>query len=107
MGRNAIRDPPLLRPAIQVRRNPFANRAPGHPLSDRYANVGRAVLGIFFVAVGVLIAVVRNTEYAPGDYRASDAYQWISGAVLIAIGAWLYLSIRHPTLRGPWRKRDE
>ena len=90
-----------------MRRNPFADRPPGYLLDDQQANVLRAVLGTFFIAVGVLTAVVRNTEYAPGDYRGSDAYHWMSGAVLLAIGVWLNLSIRYPTLRGPWRRRDK
>jgi xanthine/uracil permease len=63
----------------------------------------RAALGLIFIVVGVVAAVVRNVEYVPGDVRGTDAFHWISGGVIVAAGIWLLVSIRYPRLRGPWR----
>jgi hypothetical protein len=76
-------------------------------LSNRLKDGVQIVLGVLFIVFGVLFATVRNVQYAPGDVRGSDAYNWLSGAVIIAIGGWLILSVRYPKLRGPWRRRDE
>jgi hypothetical protein len=63
----------------------------------------RAGFGLFFIVAGTVVAVVRNVDYMSGDVRGTDAFHWISGGVLIAVGIWLLLSIHYPRLRGPWR----
>lgn len=61
-------------------------------------------VGGLFIVGGVLFITVRNIQYAPGDYRGSDLFNFAVGSVAIAIGKWVLLSVRYPRLRGPWRQ---
>jgi hypothetical protein len=93
--------------AAKMNSNPFSGRPPTRRLSERQKNAIRVVGGIGFIAFGVLFAVVRNIDYAPDDYRGSDAYHFAVGALGIAMGIWALLSVRYPRLRGPWGRRDQ
>jgi hypothetical protein len=63
----------------------------------------RAGFGLIAIVFGIAAAVERNVKYVPGDIRGTDAFHWISGGVIVAVGMWLLLSIHYPKLRGPWR----
>lgn len=87
--------------------NPFAGRPPRPPLGGRWSAVVGSIVGVWFIVGGVLFITVRNIDYPPGDYRGSDAYNFLTGGAAIAVGIWVLLSIRYPRLRPPWRRRHQ